>query len=102
MTLNANPQPNTVRLPLSLDLKAAPQLAAELLAARGADLTLQASDVRRPGGQCLQVLLAAEATWAADGSVFRIAEPSDEFRDACALMGAANLCASQMDQEPLA
>ena len=102
MTTDPAPQAASLRLPLSLDLKAAPALAAELLAARGADLIIEAADVRRLGGQCLQVLLSARATWAADGADFHLAAPSDEFRDACALMGAANLCASQMDQEPLA
>jgi chemotaxis protein CheX len=100
MTPDPALQAATMRLPASLDLKVAASLAAQLLAARGGDLTLEAADVRRLGGQCLQVLLSAQATWAADGAGFRIAVPSNEFRDACALMGATSLCASPIDQEP--
>ena len=51
-----------------------------------------ASGVRRLGGQCLQVLLSAQATWAADGHAFDVVEPSPEFTESLALMGAADLC----------
>ncbi|MNE37392.1 hypothetical protein D3C77_226940 [compost metagenome] len=50
-----------------LDLRAAAPLKAELMAARGQALTLDASAVERLGGQGLQVLLSAIRTWRADG-----------------------------------
>jgi len=75
----------------SLDMNAAAPLHKELLARRGKPVTLDASQVRRVGGQCLQVLLSAQATWAADGAAFEIVDPSPEFADGLALMGAAHL-----------
>ncbi|WP_287799477.1 STAS domain-containing protein, partial [Acidiphilium sp.] len=53
-----------------LDLKAASPLAQALLARRGGDLRIDAGAVERLGGQCLQVLLSARATWEADGHAF--------------------------------
>lgn len=81
----------TEPLPLaeSLDMTAAAPLCQALLARRGQPVALDASNVRRVGGQCLQVLLSAEATWAADGQAFSIVAPSPEFADGVALMGAA-------------
>jgi chemotaxis protein CheX len=72
----------SITLPNELDIKAAAPLAAELIAARGARMTLNASHVERVGGQCLQVLLSAAATWGADGSELVLAEPSPAFADA--------------------
>ena len=77
---------------LCLDMTAAGPLLQELLGRRGHPLTVDASSVRRIGGQCLQVLLSAQATWAADGQTFEIVEPSPEFADGVALMGAVDLC----------
>ena len=71
----------------SLDLTAAAPLAAELLARRGAPLTLDASAVRRLGAQCLQILIAGRTAWEADGQAWRVANPSPEFSDSAALMG---------------
>ena len=45
-----------------LDLKAAGPLRGALLERRGHPLELDAADVQRLGGLCLQVLLAAAAT----------------------------------------
>lgn len=77
----------SVTLPNELDIKAAGPLAAELLAARGKDLALNASQIERVGGQCLQVLLSAAATWAADGAELTIEEPSLAFVDAIQTAG---------------
>jgi chemotaxis protein CheX len=74
-------------LPSELDIKAAAPLAAELIAARGADIALNASQVERVGAQCLQVLLSAAATWSADGMEFSIDEPSPAFVDAIGIAG---------------
>ncbi len=78
-------------LPASLDSREASRLAAGLRTARGLDLDLDASEVRRLGAQCLQALLAARAAWSEDGLGFRILEPSPEFRAACVQMGAGVL-----------
>ena len=78
-------------LPPALDLRAAPDLAAALLAHRGGDVSLDGSSVRHLGGQCLQVLLSAQRTWAADGRTFRLLSPSPELRAGAALLGADEL-----------
>lgn len=70
-----------------LDINAAGPLATELLKARGKDLALNASEIDRVGGQCLQVLLSAAATWAADGAELTIEEPSPAFLDAVEIAG---------------
>ena len=81
------PAMGSMTLPDELDIKAAGPLAAELIAARGKDLTLDASQVERVGGQCLQVLLSAAATWGADGAELTIEEPSAAFADAIRIAG---------------
>jgi chemotaxis protein CheX len=86
---------HSVTLVDALDMTAAGPLAKELLAVRGKPVTLDASNVRRLGGQCLQVLLSAQATWAADGHPFEIVELSPEFADGLALMGATQLCPTE-------
>ena len=74
-------------LPSELDIKAAAPLAAEFIAARGADLSLNASQVERIGAQCIQVLLSAAATWNADGMELTLEEPSPAFSDAVRIAG---------------
>ena len=78
----------TLTLDETLDLCAAAPLAAALLALRGRDAALDASEVRRVGGQCLQVLLAARKTWALDGHVLTFSNPSPDFLGGMALLGA--------------
>lgn len=77
-----------VLLPETLDMRAAAPLAAELLERRGQDLEVDASNVRRLGGQCLQVLLAAHACWKAEALGFQIVSPSSDFSEGLALLGA--------------
>ena len=77
----------SITLSNELDIKAAGPLAAELLAARGKDLAVNASQIERVGGQCLQVLLSAAATWSADGAELTIEEPSPAFVDAVQTAG---------------
>jgi chemotaxis protein CheX len=86
---------HSVTLGDALDMTAAGPLTKELLAVRGKPVSLDASGVRRLGGQCLQVLLSAQTTWAADGQAFEIVEPSPEFSDGLALMGATQLCPTE-------
>ncbi len=71
-----------------LDLNAAEPLKAELLACRGADLTIDGSAVDRLGGLCLQVLLSARRTWAADGVNLRLGSVSQAFAEQWAAFGA--------------
>lgn len=77
----------SITLANELDIKAARPLAAELCAARGRDIRLNASQVDRVGAQCLQVLLSAAATWAADGTELTVEEPSPAFAAALLTAG---------------
>ena len=83
-------------LPLAdcLDMTAAAPLHRDLLSRRGQPVSLDASQVRRIGGQCLQVLLSAQSTWAADGQAFEIVDPTPEFTDGLALLGCLGLVSS--------
>lgn len=77
----------SITLPTELDIKAAVPLAAQLLAARGRDVVLDASQIERVGAQCLQVLLSAAATWSADRARLTVQEPSPAFADAIRTAG---------------
>lgn len=59
-----------LRLGPVLDIKAAAPLAELLLSRRGHDVEIDGADVQRLGAQCLQVLMSARASWAADGRDF--------------------------------
>jgi chemotaxis protein CheX len=72
-----------------LDLRAAAPLRAALLERRGEAMEIDASAVERLGGLCLQVLMAAQHSWAEDGLPFAISGPSDAFREAARLFGAS-------------
>ena len=76
-----------LQLPEILDLTAAAPLAQSFLSRRGSELSVDASQVRRIGTQCLQVLLAADATWKADGVRLCMESPSDEFLEGSQLLG---------------
>ncbi|WP_244497131.1 STAS domain-containing protein [Aureimonas sp. D3] len=74
-------------LPAVLDITAASGLHGTLLAHRGAPLALDASAVKRLGGQCLQLLISAGRTWGADGVPIRLSDSSEAFQRDLALMG---------------
>ncbi|MBA4794211.1 STAS domain-containing protein [Phenylobacterium sp.] len=78
-----------------LDLQAADPLRAELLALRGRPLRVDASQVSRLGGLCLQVLLSARTTWAEDGLPLRVEQASEGFLEQLAAFGGP-----QIDYEP--
>jgi chemotaxis protein CheX len=80
--------PAQIQLPAVLDLNAAGPLWSELSGARGRDVQLDASAVRRLGAQCLQVLVAARTAWQSDGQGFSLVSPSDEFTAGAATLGA--------------
>ncbi len=95
------PDDSILQLPAVLDLQAAAPLAAELLGRRGAALTLDGSAVQRLGGQCLQVLLAAQASWMEDAQPLSIANASPEFCAAAALFGAGAVLGFQLKEPSL-
>jgi chemotaxis protein CheX len=76
-----------VDLPAILDIKAAAPLHQSILAVRGKALTLDASQVQRLGGQCLQILLATVFAWREDGKALAIGSPSRAFEEGLALLG---------------
>ncbi|MCL4715900.1 MAG: STAS domain-containing protein [Hyphomonadaceae bacterium] len=86
-----------LRLSPVLDLGAAAPLWRGLCEARGAAIEIDASQVERIGGLCLQVLLAARTQWRADGRSFAIVQPSAAFADGVRLMAAADLAPQQED-----
>ena len=63
---------DVLRLPTALDLPAARPLAAALLERRGQPIVIDGSAVAQVGAQCVQVLLSAKRTWAADGVALSI------------------------------
>jgi chemotaxis protein CheX len=79
---------NALELPSILDLVAAPGLLEAFTSRRGNALAVDAGGVQRLGAQCLQVLLAARAAWAADGMELLVENLSGEFSAALELMGA--------------
>lgn len=87
--MTATGTPTRVALPEVLDLTAAGPLARSLLAVRGSDVEVDASQVRRLGGQCLQVLLSAVNTWRADGNSLGVVAPSAEFSAGLKQLGLA-------------
>jgi len=95
-------EPALIRLESSLDLKSAGPLLTSLRDVRGQDVALEASEVRRVGGQCLQVLIAARAAWTSDGRVIEFRDPTPAFIDGVALMGASDLLGLTCEQEACA
>jgi chemotaxis protein CheX len=87
MTEIAQSQAGALILPPVLDLVAAADLLAAFQNHRGHPLEVDGSDVQRLGAQCLQVLLAAQAAWAADNQTFLLGNFSDEFRATLELLG---------------
>jgi chemotaxis protein CheX len=77
----------TFELPAIMDLQAAASLRDALLPLQGSSLTINGEGVRRIGGQCLQVLLAARKSWAADGFELRLENLSTAFDEALQAFG---------------
>ena len=82
-----------------LDAAAAAPLRASLLELRGHDLCLDAAAVERAGTFCLQVLLAAAASWKADGLALWVASASRVFGEATEVLGIGS---QQLRTEPSA
>jgi chemotaxis protein CheX len=83
-----HPVAETLQLDAVLDLGAAERLHAQLMGLRGRPLEIDASAVERLGGLCVQVLLSAQKTWAADGGDIRLGAASPTFEQTWALFAA--------------
>jgi anti-anti-sigma regulatory factor len=66
----------TYQLPGRIDSSTLPAIVEALRERRGVGLDLDGSAVDRIGGQGLQLLISAMATWAQDGHRLRVVEPS--------------------------
>ncbi|MDF1608831.1 STAS domain-containing protein [Hoeflea sp. YIM 152468] len=79
--------PKVLKLPEVLDLNAASRLHEQVLALKGEDIDIDASDVSRVGAQCMQVLLSAAMTWRAEDQNFKVEKASDAFVKTLNLLG---------------
>jgi chemotaxis protein CheX len=70
-----------------LDPTAAGPLLQSLLSFSRGELAVDASAVTRTSTPCLQVLLAAANSFAADGRAFAVINPSPAFAEAVSLLG---------------
>lgn len=86
---------DVLALPAVLDIQSAEALRAQLLGARGRPLTIDGSAVERLGGLCLQVLLSARRTWAADGHDLVVDPASDAFNEQWNAFGAPAMATEQ-------
>lgn len=76
-----------LKLAPALDFRAAGALRDQFLAQRGKPIEIDGADVQRIGGQCIQVLVSAQRTWAQDGVAFELANPSPEMLRALGHVG---------------
>ena len=84
-------EPATVSLMPVLDLQAAEPLRAELMSLRGRPLEIDASQVNRLGGLCLQVLMSARKIWPEDGVTLTVNQPSQAFSEQLTAFGEPEL-----------
>lgn len=82
------PAPVRICLAPALNSAAAVDLAGELLSVRGRPVVVDAGAVEQLGGLCLQVLLSASRTWAADDVSYALTPASQAIRDQAAIYGA--------------
>lgn len=80
-------EPQIYQLPDVLDSQAAAALLATMNSLRGHDLRLNGSHVRRLGALCLQIILAADTSWAADGLSLTCEDISPDFTAGLTLFG---------------
>jgi chemotaxis protein CheX len=80
--------PARVSLAPMLNSSAAAGLTSDLLAVRGRPVQIDAGAVSQLGGLCLQVLLSAGKTWAADKVPYAVTPVSRAFRDQASFFGA--------------
>jgi chemotaxis protein CheX len=80
-------QNHVFELPAALDLNAAGPLAEALHKHVGEDLVIDGSKVQRLGASCLQVLLAAARSWAAEGAALSLDNPTPRLVEDLRLLG---------------
>jgi len=98
--MRENAQPESIQeitLVPRLDSLAAKALAEEMLAMRGAPLTIDAGEVEFAGALGLQVLVSAARQWQADGFHLKLGPVSPSFTTCCEDQG---LTASDMSTRP--
>lgn len=78
-------------LPPVIDSASVGPLRQDILARRGAELTLDLAPVQRIGGLGLQVVLAACRQWTADGRLLALTGASPAFTHMLRLTGASSL-----------
>ncbi|MAQ85588.1 STAS domain-containing protein [Psychromarinibacter halotolerans] len=76
-----------LKVPAKLKGAEAQGLKAMLAERRGRPVALDFGQVTQVGAQCLQVLLAANRVWQAEGTAFEIKNMSAEVRDGLLLCG---------------
>ena len=79
--------PRILKLPEVLDLNAASRLHEQVLAHKGEDIDIDASEVTRVGAQCVQVLLSAALSWRSDEQSLKVGKASDAFVKTLQLLG---------------
>jgi len=84
----------TLILPPILDIQAAESLRLQLLAVRGQEVVLDASNVERLGALCLQVLVSAQQSWAREGLTVAIDQASESFANQWNMFGASPTASS--------
>lgn len=87
MTEGDRQNQTTQTLPPALRTPDAERLHSSIKAAEGQSLWLDGSNVTMIGAQCLQVLLAARALWAANNLEFGIVNLSEEMHAALSILG---------------
>ncbi len=80
-----------VALDATLDVTQAAPLRGVLLALRGKDIVVDASEVQHLGAQCGQILLSAKKTWSADGRAMPLERASAGFTEGLRLLGLSSL-----------
>ncbi|TDK35139.1 STAS domain-containing protein [Rhizobium deserti] len=90
--------PGSLKLSSVLDLNEASALHGKLMAMRGSNVTIDASQVERIGVQCGQVLVAGAKAWQSDKKSFLVEKASDAFEKTMQLIGidGANLVAKEI------
>jgi len=79
----------TIKLEENLGLSALASLQTLLSENRGVSICVDTSDVQTISGLCLQLLLSAEKTWAAEDLAFEVSAQSEAFKDALSHTGIA-------------
>jgi len=90
----------SLKLAEVLDLNEASALKSSLMDLRGSGLEIDASQVKRVGAQCVQVLMAGAYAWNADKKPFTFVKASEAFLKTLQLIGvnADHLLAGEIRQ----